>query len=205
LRRDLNLSFVPDLNAWESWRPDEVAEKLDSLPVLWAVAGGWAIDLYLGRVTRPHHDIEIAVGRNDMPAVQARLDELEWFAVGDGLAWPISDAPQELHQTWGRDASGRWRLDVFGETWDDGDWIFRRDPRIRRPLADVIDRTADGIPYLAPEVALLFKANAPRPKDEADFVRSLPVLTPIRITWLRSALGMAYPEHQWLSQLSTAG
>ncbi|GHO61437.1 hypothetical protein KSC_003290 [Ktedonobacter sp. SOSP1-52] len=58
----------------------------------------------------------------------------------------------------------------------DDQWLFRRDPRIRRPLAIVGHRTNDGIPYLAPEIQLLYKAKALRPKDEADFARILPAL-----------------------------
>ena len=53
----------------------------------------------------------------------------------------------------------------------DGDtWICRRDERIRMPYDQVIERTADGIPYGRPEIVLLFKAKAARPKDDADFL-----------------------------------
>ena len=37
-----------------------------------------------------------------------------------------------------------------------------------------LDRTDDGIPYVIPEVVLLFKAKARRAKDEADFQHALP-------------------------------
>lgn len=39
----------------------------------WFVAGGWAIDLFLDRVTREHSDIEIAVLREDQLALQRHL------------------------------------------------------------------------------------------------------------------------------------
>ena len=56
----------------------------------------------------------------------------------------------------------------------DGDtWICRRDERIRMPYDQVIERTADGIPYGRPEIVLLFKAKAARPKDVADFLAVL--------------------------------
>ena len=197
-----NSSFVPDVEAWAPWSLDEVAGALVSVRVPWAVAGGWAIDLHLGRVTRQHDDVEIAVSRDDVDAVLACLSELDWFAVGDGRAWPIADAPPELHQTWGRDRSGRWRLDVFQEPWDGDEWVCRRDPRIRRPLADAIELSPGGIPYLAPEIVLLFKAKAAREKDEADFALTLPSLTPDRVTWLREALRIVHPGHEWLSRLS---
>jgi hypothetical protein len=195
-------SFVPDVEAWDPWRPDEVAAALAPVPVRWAVAGGWAIDLYLGEVTRAHSDLEIAVPGESVELVRAGLSGLEWFVVGDGRAWPIDDAPPEHHQSWGRDSTGRWRLDVFRETWAAGEWLFRRDARIRRPLADAIEADPSGIPYLAPEIVLLFKAKGAREKDEADLARTLPALTPDRVTWLGEALRIVHPGHEWLSCLT---
>lgn len=197
-----NPSFAPDLDAWDPWLPDQVAEALDSMPVPWAVAGGWAVDLHLGETTRPHADIEIAVARSDMEVVATWLTDLDWFAVGDGRAWPIAEAPEGLHQAWGRDESGRWRLDVFREAWEAGTWIFRRDSRIRRPLADAVELSRDGIPYLAPELVLLFKAKAGRAKDEADFALVLPTLAPDRIRWLQQALRIVHPGHDWIRRLT---
>ena len=198
----LDTSFVPDLAAWDPWRPDELAAALASMRAPWAIAGGWAIDLHLGEVTRPHDDIEIVVSRDDLHVLRACLGDLDWFAVGDGRAWPLADAPPELHQTWGRDRSGRWRLDVFREAWEAGEWVYRRDPRIRRPLADAIELNPGGIPYLAPEIVLLFKAKAARDKDEADLAATLPSLTPARISWLREALRIVHPGHDWLPRLT---
>ena len=46
------------------WQPLSVQETVDllySLPVPWWIAGGWAIDLYLGRQTRPHEDIDVLI------------------------------------------------------------------------------------------------------------------------------------------------
>lgn len=59
-------------------------------------------------------------------------------------------------------------------------------------------------PYLAPEIVLLFKAKARRDKDEADLALTLPSLTPDRIRWLRQALRIVYPEHEWIRRLTTA-
>jgi aminoglycoside-2''-adenylyltransferase len=197
-------SFTPDLDAWEPWRPDVVAAALASMPVPWAVAGGWAIDLHVQAETRPHDDIEIAVCRDHMEVVAACLGELDWFGVGDGRAWPLADAPEDLHQTWGRDRyRHRWRLDVFREPWDGQDWVFRRDPRVRRPLAEAIEFSPETIPYLAPEIVLLFKAKALTEKDEADLAVTLPMLTRHQIEWLRTALEIVHPKHQWTARLGT--
>jgi hypothetical protein len=86
----------------------------------------------------------------------------------------------------------------------DGDtWIYRRDGRIRLPYDDVIERTADGIPYGRPEIILLFKAKRVRPKDEADFAAVLPQLDASRREWLADALELTDPGHAWLERLTS--
>jgi hypothetical protein len=40
-------------------------EVLSSLRRPWFVVGGWALDLFLGRETRSHKDIDIAIFRED--------------------------------------------------------------------------------------------------------------------------------------------
>src|SRR3712207_5969706 len=44
----------------------------------WAFCGGWAIDLWLGRVTREHKDVDILVFRRDQRAVQSYLRARGW-------------------------------------------------------------------------------------------------------------------------------
>lgn len=44
---------------------------LAALPCPWFVAGGWAIDLHLGRATRPHGDVDVAVYRHDQAAARS--------------------------------------------------------------------------------------------------------------------------------------
>jgi len=80
--------------------------------------------------------------------------------------------------------------------------VCGRDARIRLPAARVIAHTADGIPYAQPEIALLFKAKAPREKDEADFERVLPLLALRQRQWLAHALRLIHPQHRWLSELN---
>ena len=52
-----------------------------------------------------------------------------------------------------------------------------------------------------PEVQLLFKAKTVRAKDERDFADAVPLLDDAQRQWLRDALQVAHPEHQWLSRL----
>jgi hypothetical protein len=195
--------FEPDVSLWDAWHPAEAARRLAGVDARWSVVAGWSLDLFRGEQTREHEDLEIAVPEDDFPALVEALSEFDLFAVGSGYARPLGDpSPSEHHQTWVRERNtGIWRLDVMREPWDGDTWICRRDRRLRRPGADVIALSADGIPYQQPEIALLFKAKHTRDKDQADFDGVLPLLGPDRRSWLAKALALVHPGHPWLAAL----
>jgi hypothetical protein len=67
-------------------------------------------------------------------------------------------------------------------------WVHHRSSYcIRRPLSD-ITRHRDGIPYLAPEVVLLFKSRSKASRDQHDVKTALPLLSAGQHSWLRDAL-----------------
>jgi hypothetical protein len=192
----------PDLDAWEPWTPEQLAERMAGLDVPWYVAGGWAIDLHAGRVTREHEDLEVAVPGDRFDELASRFPEMDfWVPDGESSLVPMSEATLagESHQTWARErATERWRFDVFREPHDGDLWICRRDESIRLPYSQVVVRTASGIPYAVPEVVLLFKAKAARDKDRADLDLTLPLMGDERRRWLREALAQVHPDHEWL-------
>lgn len=190
---------------WRPWRPEEVAARLRGVDAPWAVAGGWAIDLFAGGERREHEDIEITMPAERFPDVAARFAGLElWVPEGGGTLRPIDGAALAgSHQTWALDpAANEWRIDLFREPSENGEWICRRDERIRLPYADLIEHTADGIPYVRPEVVLLFKAKQARPKDEADLAAVLPLLDASRKHLLAEWLELVHPGHFWLPDLA---
>lgn len=84
-------------------------------------------------------------------------------------------------------------------------WVSRRNPAVRLPI-DRIGRTSEtGIPYLAPEVQLFYKAKATRKKDETDFEAVLPLLTAPACSWLANAIKLTVPGHPWLRRLRSDG
>ena len=198
-------AFEPDHTTWAAWRPEEVAHRLASVRAPWYVAAGWAIDLFLGKQRREHEDVEVGVPQTRFGEVVRALAGYEFFVVGDGLAWPLARSGEAFaahHQTWVREpGTGRWRLDVFREPSDGGVWVCRRDARIRLPYDQLIARTADDIPYARPEVVLLFKAKAARPKDDGDLAAVLPRLGPEAQRWLVEAIELIHPGHRWLAEL----
>ncbi|TDP89974.1 nucleotidyltransferase domain-containing protein [Labedaea rhizosphaerae] len=190
---------------WSScWTPGQVAQRLAGLATPWCVAAGWALELFRGTPTRAHGDIEIAIPSSRFAEVRDRLPGYALDAVGSGRVW--ADATPDIlavtHQTWVRDpVTGDYLLDVFREPHDGDTWICRHDETIRFPYRDIIHRTRDDIPYLAPELVLLFKAKHTRPKDQADFAATVPHLSEAQRATLAELLARVYPGHAWLAGL----
>jgi hypothetical protein len=196
----------PDDAEWDAWTPAEAARRLRGVDVPWRVSAGWAIDLFLGGERREHDDLELAAPADCFDEVAAALDELDFHVVARGLAVPVADAGEladEAHQTWGLDrGANAWRVDVFREPGDGDEWVARRDASIRLAYDELIEHTADGIPYERPEVALLFKAKHARAKDEADLAAVLPRLGADRRRLLADWLERVHPGHFWLPDIA---
>jgi uncharacterized protein CbrC (UPF0167 family) len=203
---ELSPAQIEALDArWSScWSPDQVARHLAGLTAPWCIAAGWALDLFRGTQTRAHGDIEIAVPAAAFAEVRDRFPGYAFDAVGSGRIWAEA-APDVLaatHQTWLRDrATGDYLLDVFREPHDGETWICRHDETIRLPYSEIIRRTPGGIPYLVPELVLLFKAKHARPKDQTDFDGTIPHLTQAQRQALAGLLARAHPGHRWLANL----
>jgi hypothetical protein len=175
---------------------------MSGVDVSWCVTAGWAVDLFVGRETREHEDLEIAIPAAAWPLVRRQLSTLDFVVAGAGRLWPLDSATLDAHfQTWGRDASGVFRLDVFRDPHDGDTWICRRDARLTRPYSALIRKTPDGIPFMAPEVVLLFKAKHDRDKDRADLGVCLPLMSAAETAWLADAIEMVYSGHPWLAAL----
>ena len=187
-----------------SWTPSEVADRLAGVSAPWCVAAGWALDLFHGRQTREHGDIEIAIPAASFPEVRDRFPGYVFDGAGSGRIWENAtpEVLSAVHQTWLRDpATGNYLLDVFREPHDGDTWICRRDETIRLPYRDIIHHTHNGIPYLAPELVLLFKAKHARPKDQGDFAATVPLMTPAQRETLAELITRAHPGHAWLADL----
>lgn len=197
----------PGLDAWQPWTPDQASDVMRGCNVPWCVVGGFAIDLFLGHKSREHEDLEIAIPRAFFPTVRAHLKRFALHAVGDGEVRRLTDdavLSDDKHQCWVLDpATNKWRMDVMSEPGDTLKWVFRRDERINAPREWMTVQSDRGVPYLVPEAVLLFKAKPePRPKDEDDFTRCLPLLSGPARDWLRNALDRVNPDHAWLEKLS---
>lgn len=184
--------------------PGSVVAIMEQVGVWWGVAGGWAIDLWLGEQTRDHHDVEVVVRRRDQRLVHAALaDGHELFALDPpGTPWGHwSGVPIEAPAFQLQVRCSAAEFDIFTEDVDDVRWQFRRDRRVTRAASDILVHSAAGIPVVRPEIQLLYMATSGDPKNELDFGVARPRLTTEAAQWLHDALEITLPGHRWAHQL----
>ena len=188
--------------------PLKVARLLAGFEKSWFVAGGWALDLFLGKVTREHKDIEIAIFRCDQLTLRNYLKGWEFKKVvpepkmhselwkkDEWLDLPLHEIHAENKDS---DLS---HLEILLNESSDDKWRFRRNPIITRPISMLGTNSENGIPILNPEIILLYKAKNPNPRDEADFKNVLKMLGRKSRDWLKQAIQTCYPEHSWINIL----
>ena len=180
-------------------------EILTANDIPWAVAGGWAVDFFLGRQTREHADFDLAIWRADQRRLRAALTP-NWMTVvaDNGVLRPwMSDEwlPLPIHEIHARSLNREGdSLELLLNERDDTAWIYRRDSQVRRELDRAI-LVRETILFLAPEIVLLYKSKSPRPTDEADFRAALPKLAAEPRAWLRLAIARSSSDHPWAMEL----
>lgn len=185
-----------------------ISEELAGLAAPWYISSGWALDLFLGRVTRVHHDVDVVIDREDQLHLQGYLSERGWKFVtpyNQRLEpWPPHmRIAMPRHQVHAHREGGF--IDFLLTDLQPTVWHYRRNPVIVRHRERAFLTTQEGIRYLAPELVLLFKARSTsgkeRGKDHEDFLNVYPQLNAEARAWLRWALTATEPGHGWLEVL----
>jgi len=183
---------------WRQTSPDELAGWLAEAIVPWGIAGGWALDLWQGSVSRPHSDIEISCFLADLPALLPTLGGFEIAVARNKQLTPYEPGtvlPAPPFSLWlRRHGETLWDFEIVAEAQLDGQWAYRRDLSVRHAMGTVFTPTWSGMPVIAPEIQLLYKCKQPRDKDTSDLTRYVPRLDDAAGLWLRSAVAAAHPE-----------
>lgn len=193
-----------DIDNWQPLTVEEVSLLLQDIPIMWGIAGGWALDLHIGRQTREHKDIDIIVFRKDQYKVYQYLSK-DWILYkaykGTLELWEGKQLEQ-VNDIWvKKDEHSAWAFQLMLVDQVDEDWVYRRHPAIRRKANDIFLKTTDHIRYLRPEIQLLYKGGSAviREKDDLDWQMMLPHLTVEEKEWVISGLKGQFPEgHRWL-------
>jgi hypothetical protein len=129
-------------------------------------------------VTRDHADVDVMRLERDKHALWSDLTEVDVEPAGAPGPGRLILHSDKLP----------WPTEVFLSRADGMSLVYRRGVySVTRALTDVT-RYRDGIPYLAPEVVLLFKARSKTARDQHDVESALPLLDAGQRSWLHDTL-----------------
>ncbi len=182
-----------------------VADLMAGYPANWAFCGGWSVDAWLGTITREHCDVDLTVFHDEQHAL------FEFFGDGWSLNGHDRHTPDTTDEWDGHELEfpahvharrDGFELDIQLDRRDGTDWLFSRRAGLLLPIEHCVRPSPWGIPVLAPEALLFYKAiGFVRPHDDADFRALAPTLTQRERVWLRDAIVTLRPGHEWLPAL----
>lgn len=187
----------------EGKEPVRVAKLLAGYRGTWAIAGGWAIDLFLNQETRKHQDIEVFILRAEQLKFKNYLTDWQFRVADAGQLNPWNNNEYlelPLHEIHGHNEFGE-AIEVLLNEEIYGNWQFRRKPAIEYPMKEVIISADLHIPILTPEIVLLYKAKTNQEKDKHDLKATLPKLKSSKVHTLKKWLIESYGKHEWLAEI----
>ncbi len=161
----------------------------------WFVAGGWAIDLFLGRETRTHKDVDIAIFREDQFELRRHLPDWDWDKVVNGtpILWQADEWLElPVHEV--RASRAGQQLEFLLSERRGDFWEYRRDRIVVRPISHFRGEGEGDLPFFPPEVVLLYKSKSPSERDLSDFREVWPRLTFEARKWLADAMVRVRPR-----------
>lgn len=176
---------------------DEAAAVFSGAPFRWWIAEGHALELHTGRSWRDHDDLDVGVCRDQSEDLFAWLSG--WIlcvAAEDALgSWDGSplDARTNQNNVWARRRPNIWLMDLTVGDGDEDVWVYRRDRSVTRPWPEGVLHTSGGVPYLAPDLQLLFKSKDRRRKDDIDAAQVISGLTTAEWQFLSIHLATNHP------------
>lgn len=184
----------------------KAASLFSDLNCEWFVCGGWAIDLFLKRVTREHKDIDIAIARRDQFVMRDYLRRRGWTLekAVDGTLIDWNDGERlesPIHGVWcsNKECDPNF-VEILLNEIDDDCFRFRRDESVTLPRGRMSFKSSSGLPVLAPELVLLYKSNSAEEND-ADFQNTVESLADESRVWLKAALDKLFARHRWTERL----
>lgn len=197
-----------DFNNWKPLTIREVSKIFSGISIYWGIAGGWALDMHLGRTTREHSDIDIVIFRKDQQVLYQLLKN-EWtlYKAKDGKVslWQDQEHLDVINDVWvSRGFHSPWAFQIMLMDCEQGNWIYRREKTIKVSKEELFSTDENQVPYLKPAIQLLYKGGSSRirEKDFSDFQSVLSSLSLKEKEWLKEALKRQFPlGHSWMKSL----
>lgn len=195
----------------------------------YAFCGGCAVDLFLGYESRKHSDIDILAFWAERDLIILYMQSIGFITyemLGGGKAHHITDIQQqrkekrnifcfkkdcELLNLSGTDEKdiyeisfkqvGQTKLNFIEFLFNDKEedvFLYARNHDVKRNLRDAILHH-QGIPYLAPEICLLYKStDIEREGYQQDYEKAISVMDKDQTNWFDNAMQVLYPNgHRW--------
>ena len=155
----------------------------------WFIVGDWAIELFRDKETRIHDDIEIGIYREQQMQLFRYLGKYEKYYIDNRsrigkyekkewekefLRLPIRELCIEYEGS---------EIKILLNEKDDVDWIYGRNNKIKHERSNVIRFTNNRIPYLCPEIALLYKTEELRNEDKDGISKALGKMNEYEKKW----------------------
>jgi len=203
-----HLSPEEESRPWEALTPHETLGLLSKLECKWWIAGGYAIEYFVGKQYREHEDIDILIQRRDLLKLKSTLSKWQLYASdppGKLRFWDQEEIlPNHVHDIWGRKSSSDpWAVQFMINDSKEDSFLYKRNHSITFNIEKFTHKSKDGLLYLAPELQLLHKAKGLRDKDHLDFDKCLPLLSKESLSWLKEMIIECYgSEHIWLNRIN---
>lgn len=212
-----------------------LSNYLREIQIDYAVCGGSAIDLFIGRKTRPHKDLDVAVFWDDRDKIvqymlnegwlvfepcgreylhkivsidnQKRIKSNIWCVRPNNSHYSFDEREPDMFAV-EFDNAEQLELDfiefLFNRRYEDN-FLFAHNTNIKRKLSDSILKNEE-VPFLAPEIVLLYKSTAlSNPDYQKDFENAVPLLSNDSKEWLINALSISFPDgHEWMHKIIPA-
>lgn len=175
------------MQSTEIWNPlsvTEICEILKNSEFPFWISGGYAIDLFLGKQTRQHDDLDISINRVHQLYFQKQLSKWELKASNPPGSGKLVDWTSEeyldspVYNIWAREKmTTSWNFEIMLCDFENDEWVYRRNRNIRGPIHEFDWQTKEGIKVIAPEIQLLYKSRNPREKDFFDFQNCMKIFS----------------------------
>lgn len=182
----------------------KAVKLMDGFDHFWCISGLWGLDLFSGRLNRPDSEVEIILLRQNQSEFKAQLSNWSFkkilesgesdFWDGEWLDYPISEI-----QARNLDVEP-YSIQVLLNESEEDQLVFPDAPALSLHLSSALQKNAQGMPFLNPEIILLFQAIEPE-NVQSEFNSLIGRFTDSQKNWLKNGLSIYFPDHQWLSKL----
>ncbi|MFC6291141.1 hypothetical protein BHU61_06075 [Macrococcus epidermidis] len=176
-----------DFNNWQLLSIESLKQIMHDADFDWYLAGGIALDEFLGRKTRNHEDIDILVNFKYLERILDFFNNYKVYTARNGsLSLYALNNIKSTDSLWiANDDKESFIIEILLFEEEAGHWIYKRNAAVRKKIEDIYFVKYD-MKIIQPEIQLLYKMNSSniREKDLDDYHNIYPVLEEKQRAWL---------------------